>query len=148
MRYTENGRSHRKSFRLLLPCGSAGLAFGTYAAITTRPIYPGVVLLLASVILLLLLYFWRVRIPKLAALGARVTWAVRAEGLRLDAGGVAEELPWAKIRRVLRTPVGFWVWPNDAFERWLPRSAFMSPADEEEMASLAQSKVEQYAEIS
>ena len=148
LRYTENGRSHRKSFWLLLLCGSVGLSFGIYAFVTTRPIYGGAMLSLVSAVLLLLLYCWRVRTPRLAVLGARITWEVRPEGLRLDAGGAVEDLPWATMRRVLRTPAGFWVWPNDAFERWLPRSAFTTPAEEEEMASLARSKVKRYAEIS
>ncbi len=148
LRYTENGRSHRKSFWLLLLCGIAGLAFGILAVVTTRPIHLGAMLFIASAVLLLLLYCWRVRAPRLAPLGARITWEVRPEGLRLDVGGAVEDLPWATIRRVLRTPAGFWVWPNDAFERWLPGRAFTNPAEEEEMASLARTKVKRYAEIS
>lgn len=132
----------------MLLCASGSLALGIYTVATTRPIYLGAMPLLAGAALLLLLYCGRVRTPRLAALGARITWEVRPAGLRVEAGGAVEDLPWATIRRVLRTPTGFWIWPNDAFERWLPRSAFTSPAEEEEMASLARSKVKTYAQIS
>lgn len=87
------------------------------------------------------------RASNLAPLGARIRWEVLPDVLRVDAGGAVEDLSWATIRRVLRTPAGFWVWPNDAFERWLPRTAFANGGEEEELASLACSKVKRYGEI-
>ena len=73
-----------------------------------------------------------------------VEWQVGAETICVSSELGKSEFSWRAVSKIVRTPVGLFLYPNDRIFHWLPRSGFMSDADFEEMVELARSKVSRY----
>jgi hypothetical protein len=73
-----------------------------------------------------------------------VEWQISPDRLVAKTAVSNAETAWIMIARVLRTPDGFLLYPNDSVFHWLPAHGFRESADMERLAQIAQSKVQQY----
>jgi hypothetical protein len=73
-------------------------------------------------------------------------WEFHPDRVILTTAGTTATSEWRMFSRVVRTPGGFLLYPNDRMANWLPFHAFGSEADKEAFAQLAKSKVQNYAE--
>jgi len=144
LRYTPQGRTHRRNVWLISLFGSAGLMAGVVLLARDGFEFGQVMLTLSSCALLGFLYFVfvRMRSPQEVLLRVQVHWSISSNRAVVDSGAKREEFEWSSVRRMIRTPDGFLFWPNDAFERWLPQSALSQSV--EDFARLAESRVKRY----
>jgi hypothetical protein len=79
---------------------------------------------------------------------ALVEYALSDDGISAKAEGLAESRStWAAVFRVLRTPEGFLVYPNESVMYWLPRDGFAAAGAMEALDSLFRAKVPRYASL-
>lgn len=147
LRFTDNGRTHRRNAWLMFVCGVTGLAFGISQLVAHGVEFGDVALCVASAALLLVLYGLRIKQPQMARPGASVRWEVLADHITIESSGDRENLAWRSVARILRTPDGFLMWRSNGFELWLPSTAFESAEALNEFARLAQSQVQKYVQI-
>ncbi len=57
------------------------------------------------------------------------------------------EALWQAFAKVVRTPEGIMLYPNDQIFHWLPRHGFASDAEFEIFCELAKGKVEKFYDV-
>ncbi|MBW3599377.1 MAG: YcxB family protein [Planctomycetes bacterium] len=78
---------------------------------------------------------------------SHVRWEAFPDRFVIKTAASCYETSWSVITRVVRTPQGFFVYPQRYLWYWLPAHAFKNPADTERFAQFAQAKVAQYEEV-
>ena len=144
VRYTKQGRIHRRDVRLAFAFGAAGFIAGVALLVRDGVRLPQIMLILASAALLGFLYLARMRSPQEVLSRVQVHWSISADRAVAESGTKREEFEWSSIRRMIRTPDGFLFWPNDALERWLPESALAHSEAVEDFLRIVESKVRNY----
>jgi YcxB-like protein len=76
-----------------------------------------------------------------------VNWEFRAEGLRSKTESSSGEFSWSMITKVLRTPQGFLLYPNDRVFHWVPIHAFQDAEAIERFSQLVKSRVQHYDQV-
>lgn len=74
-------------------------------------------------------------------------WRVAADKIRTQSTLGQSEVEWQAFTKVLRTPDGVMLYPNDQIYHWLPRRGFASDAEFERFVLLAKSKVPAYYDV-
>jgi len=79
---------------------------------------------------------------------AQLEYALSGDGISARAEGLAESRSaWTAVFKVLRTPAGFLVYPNEQVMYWLPRDGFTSAGAMEALDVLFRAKVPRYASL-
>ena len=142
MRYTKQGRIHRRDVWLAFSFGAAGFIAGVVLLVRDGVHFPESMLTIASCALLGFLYLARMRSPQEVLSHVQVRWSISPEQALVECGAKREEFEWSSIRRMIRTPDGFLMWRSDGFEKWLPQGALAQSV--EDFSRIVESRVERY----
>lgn len=144
LRYTEQGKIHRRDVWIAFLFGAAGLTAGVLLLVRDGIQFHQSILTLASSILLGFLFLVRMRSTQDALSRAQVRWSISTEQALIETGTKREEFEWSSIRRLICTPDGFLMWGGDGFEKWLPLSAFADAGTIQEFLQIVEPKVAKY----
>ncbi len=74
---------------------------------------------------------WRLRrgFQKMPDRDSEIVWQLSAAGLKARGSYTSADLQWSAFTKVVRTPVGYLLYPTDQIFHWLPRHGFGSEAE-------------------
>ena len=74
-------------------------------------------------------------------------WQITSDRLAVKSTAHTGDLTWQLIGKVVRTPVGFLLYPTDQMFHWLPRHGFGGDSEFERLAEIAKSKVQRFYHV-
>lgn len=154
-------QSYRYHFRhLCRPAFRLGLnlifAFNVLAGCILIPPgrspFLGIVLLVSGLYWFAILPFerpWTIRrrFAKRPDKNLELEWQITPERLAVRSTAHSSDFTWQLIAKVVRTPLGILLYPNDQIFHWLPRHGFASDAEFERLAEIAKSKVQRFYDV-
>jgi len=74
-------------------------------------------------------------------------WQVAGDKIRTQSTLGHSEFSWQVFTKMVRTPSGVMVYPNDQIYHWLPRRGFASDAEYKRFSELAKNKIERHYDV-
>ena|SRR5438034_487420 len=74
-------------------------------------------------------------------------WRVYPDRLVCQSGLGQSEFKWEALAKVVRSPKGYLLYPNERIFFWLPRHGFQSDVEFQRMAELSKGRVKKYANV-
>lgn len=141
----------RRGFRLALQVFFAAIALLGVALVLSVD-YAGYALLVGGTLALILSvtsnsWILRWRFNRRPDNQAEITWTIDADQLKNQHDMGRTEFTWKAIAKVVKTPEGLLMYPNDQLFYWLPRHGFAGSQEFETLAELAKTKVERFFAI-
>ena len=76
-----------------------------------------------------------------------VEWQVGTDKIWARSALAQTEISWRAFTKVVRSPAGVMLYPNDKIFHWLPQHGFASDAEFERFVALAKSKIERHYDV-
>jgi YcxB-like protein len=76
-----------------------------------------------------------------------IEWQVGSDKILARSALAQSEITWQAFTKMVRTPGGVMLYPNDQMYHWLPRHGFVSDAEFERFVELAKSRIERYYDV-
>ena len=76
-----------------------------------------------------------------------VEWQVGTDKIWARSALAQTEISWRAFTKVVRTPAGVMLYPNDKIFHWLPQHGFASDSEFERFVALAKSKIERHYDV-
>jgi hypothetical protein len=76
-----------------------------------------------------------------------IEWQVGSEKIFARSALAQSEISWQAFTKMVRTPAGILLYPNDQMYHWLPRHGFASDAEFERFVKLAEGKIQRHYDV-
>ncbi|HEX7261398.1 MAG TPA: YcxB family protein [Luteolibacter sp.] len=146
-------RLNRSLFYIRIALGIALIGFGIRKYLLGDPLWVfflsfaiilPIALLVKSVIQKQLI---RRQFSKRPDANAEVAWTVTDQGISASSPHSKSEIQWSAFQRVIATPAGFLFMPNRQIFHFIPTRAFETPADIENLKTLARQHAKEFKEM-
>lgn len=89
----------------------------------------------------------RRRFSKRSDKDTELEWQVTPDQIQTRSALGRSEFGWQALTKVVRTPTGVMLYPNDQIFHWLPRHGFANDEDFERFVALAKSKIQRHYDV-
>jgi len=76
-----------------------------------------------------------------------VEWQVASDKIFARTALAQTEITWQAFTKMVRTPTGVMLYPNDQMYHWLPRHGFASDAEFERFVEIAKSRIQRHYDV-
>ncbi len=74
-------------------------------------------------------------------------WQVASDKIFARSALAQTEIAWQAFTKMVRTPAGVMLYPNDQMYHWLPRHGFANDAEFERFVQIAKSKIQRHYDV-
>ena len=76
-----------------------------------------------------------------------IEWQFASDGVQVQSALAKSQIAWQAFAKMVQTPAGVMLYPNDQIFQWLPHHGFQSDANFRQFVELAKSKIQKCYEV-